>query len=57
MNEELNNIHVWLCVDELSLKGEKSNLIIFHPPQKKITLDLKLIINGKELKRDVVLNI
>ena len=51
LNRELNNIHVWLCANKLSLNVEKSNFVIFHPPEKKITKDIKLDINGKELKR------
>ena len=48
LNRGLHNIHVWLCANiKLSLNVDKSNLVIFHPPQKKINND----INGKELKR------
>ena len=51
LNRELHNIHVWLCANKLSLNVDKSNFVIFHPPQKKINNDIKLNINGKELKR------
>jgi hypothetical protein len=48
LNRGLHNIHVWLCANiKLSLNVDKSNFVIFHPPQKKINND----INGKELKR------
>jgi hypothetical protein len=50
LNRELHNIHVWLCANKLSLNVDKSNFVIFHPPQKKINDDIKLNINGKELK-------
>lgn len=51
LNRELDNIHVWLCVNKLSLNVTKSNFVIFHPPQKKLLNEVKLIINGEELKR------
>ena len=52
INMELNNIHIWLCANKLSLNIDKSNFVIFHPPQKKLIHDVKLVINSKELKRE-----
>jgi len=37
INSELNNIHTWLSANRLSLNIEKSNFILFHPPQKRFT--------------------
>ena len=34
VNNELVNIHTWLSANKLSLNIDKSNFIIFHPPQK-----------------------
>jgi hypothetical protein len=45
------NIHTWLCANKLSLNMEKSNFIIFHSVQKRLTYNIKLEINGIELKR------
>ena len=36
INSELINVHTWLSANKLSLNIEKSNFIIFHPPQKKL---------------------
>jgi len=36
INSELNNIHTWLSANRLSLNIEKSNVILFHPPQKSL---------------------
>ena len=37
INNELSNVHTWLCANRLSLNIDKSNLIvIFHPPQKNV---------------------
>ena len=46
INAELINIHTWPCANKLSLNIEKSNFILFHPPQKKLqdsSLNLKLL--------------
>ena len=51
LNKELENIYYWLCANRLSLNVDKSNFVIFHAPQKKITNEIKLYINDKELKR------
>lgn len=42
---ELINIHTWLCASKFSLNIEKSNFLLFHPPQKKLedsSFNLKL---------------
>ena len=52
LTNELNNVYIWLCSNHISLNVEKSNFVIFHPPQKKISLNLKLYLNEKELKQD-----
>ena len=53
LNNELKNVHIWLCSNRISLNIEKSNFVIFHPPQKKISSNLKLYLNGKELKQEL----
>jgi hypothetical protein len=55
LNNELNNVHIWLCSNCISLNIEKSNFVIFHPPQKKISSNLKLYLNGKELKQELII--
>ena len=53
INVELNNIHIWLCANKLSLNIEKSNFVIFHPPQKRLqSHNFSLAINNKQLKRE-----
>ena len=39
----------WLCVNKLSLNIDKSNFVLFHPAQKKVTHTVKLTINNKLL--------
>ena len=51
INKELDNIHVWLCANKLSLNIEKSNFVIFHPYQKKPDIDINLSISGRYLKK------
>lgn len=52
VNKELKNVHEWLCVNKLSLNIEKSNFVLFHPPQKKINNKVELNISDKSLKQD-----
>ena len=52
INDELKNVHIWLCANKLSLNIVKSNFVIFHPPQRKISVDFQVFISGKPLKRE-----
>ena len=52
INSELNNIHSWLCANKLSLNIEKSNFVLFHSRQKKVSTDFELTLNNKRLKQE-----
>ena len=53
INSELINVHTWLSDNKLSLNIEKSNFIIFHPPQKRLQdFSFNLFLNNKQLKRE-----
>ena len=53
VNIELQKVHTWLCANRVSLHVDKSKYVIFHPVQKKISLnDAHLMINDKILKND-----
>jgi hypothetical protein len=47
LNEELNNIDIWMKCNKLSINTKKTNYIIFKHKQKKIhkNTDLYLMIN------------
>jgi hypothetical protein len=47
LNNQLYNVNKWLCANKLSLNIEKSNFVIFRPPQKKISYSINLKINNK----------
>ena len=47
LNMQLHNVNQWLCADKLSLNIDKTNFVIFRPPQKKIEYTVKLQINNK----------
>ena len=49
-SRELAPIHEWLCANKLSLNIEKSNFVVFHPPQKKLNFSVKTVLNDKVLK-------
>ncbi len=36
INTELIKVHDWLCANKLLLIIDKSNFVLFHPPQKKL---------------------
>ena len=52
INSELSNIHNWLCANRLSLNVEKSNFVVFHPPQRKLPFNLGLTLNNIPLQQE-----
>ena len=40
-----------LIANKLSLNIDKTNFVIFHPPQKKVVLKMKIIVNNIEIKQ------
>ena len=50
LNNHLYNVNEWLCANKLSLNIEKSNFVVFHPPQKKSQYSMNLKINNKTLQ-------
>lgn len=51
VNNELKKINTWFCANRLSLNVDKSNYVIFHPPQKKFQT-IFLHVNSITLKRE-----
>jgi hypothetical protein len=49
LNQQLINIHNWLCANKLSLNVDKSHFVIFHPVQKVVDYTINLSINNKDL--------
>ena len=52
VNNQLIEIQKWLCVNKLSLNIDKSNFLIFHPPQKKLPFHIELSISNKTIKQE-----
>ena len=50
LNMQVHNVNQWLCDNKLSLNIDKSNFVIFRPPQKKIEYTVKLQINNKTVE-------
>ena len=50
VNNELSNIHEWLCANRLSLNTDKTNYVLFHTVQKHITDSFSLKLNNKQTK-------
>ena len=44
LNIQLNRVKEWLCANKLCLNTEKSNFVLFHPPQKKANFSMNLKI-------------
>ena len=49
LNQQLINIHNWLCANKLSFNVDKSHFVIFHPVQKVVDYTINLSINNKDL--------
>ena len=47
MNQDLKNLLQWLQANKLSLNVKKTELIIFHPKNTRLSVKFKL--NGKRL--------
>ena len=53
VNNEIVNIHTWLSANKLSLNIDKSNFIIFYPPQRKLPFHVTLsLIAGANLNQE-----
>ena len=57
LNNELAKVSEWPIANKLPLNVSKSNFVIFHPPQKKISKNVMLQINGEKLEEKDLLNI
>ena len=55
VNNNIVNINSWLNCNKLSLNIDKTNFVIFHPPQKKITSTIKIFINQVQIKQETSL--
>ena len=51
VNNELSNIHEWLCANRLSLNTDKINYVLFHTVQKHITDCFSLKLNNKQISK------
>ena len=57
LNNELIKVSEWLIANKLTLNVSKSNFVIFHPPQEKISKNGMLQINDEKLEEKSLLNI
>ena len=48
--EELSKVNNVLTANKLALNLDKSNFVVFHPPQKKCNYNFKVCLNHKSLK-------
>ena len=51
VNQNIKNVTDWFNRNTLSLNIDKTNFVIFHPPQKKVALKIKVIVNSIEIKQ------
>src|SRR6218665_912098 len=51
VNEELLHMKDWFCANRLSLNLEKTNFIVFHPPQKPHDVLNEIVIDGVTIKQ------
>ena len=52
LNEQLCKVGQWLRVNKLSLNVDKSNFVVFHPPQKKVCYSINLLINDNIIRHE-----
>ena len=52
INDNLVNISNWVVANKLSLNVDKTNFVVFHPPQKKSNYAISLFIEGKVIKQE-----
>ena len=50
MNHDLKHLYNWLIANKISLNKDKTEVVLFRHPKKKINYDLKLKLNGKKLE-------
>ena len=51
VNNELVKIIIWLKVNKLSVNLTKTNLMIFHPRQKKVNVNVLLTLENAVIKQ------
>ena len=51
VNSELVKIIIWLKVNKLSVNLTKTNLMIFHPRQKKVNVNVLLTLENAVIKQ------
>ena len=51
VNNELAKIIIWLRVNKLSLNLTKTNFMIFHPRQKKVSVNVPLTLENTVIKQ------
>ena len=52
INNNLKFVSNWIMANLLSLNVDKTNFIIFHPPQKSTSHVVKLLIAKREIKQE-----
>ena len=52
VNNELQEVFSWLCANKLCLNIEKSNYVIFRPPQKSFNYPINMKINNQTLMHE-----
>ena len=51
LNYDLDQLCDWLKANKISLNCDKTEMIIFRHPNKKINYDVKIKVNGKKLQK------
>ena len=51
LNDELQNIDVWLKYYKLSVNIKKTNYVIYKPKEKKFSSNISLSFRGKPLEK------
>jgi len=52
LNKELKKVKLWLDSNKLALNMGKTNFVLFHSPQKKLSGNFQLKIGNEEIQRN-----
>ena len=53
LNKELKKVKLWLDSNKLALNIGKTNFVLFHSPQKKLSGNFQLKIGNQEIQRNM----
>ena len=57
MNREFKKVEKWVDANQLALNIDKTNYVIFHSPQKKITEQIIIKLMKKKIQQKILVKL